>query len=260
MSGSDARRRRRPPPARAAGARSVLGLREGAPAAPARRRRPSRRALLVLVLTLAMSASGSWLLLLSDLLAVRAVVVEGTRTLPEEEVRARLRRAEGVPLARVPTAELSAAVAALPKVADVRLDRRWPGTLTVTVTERVPVAARAEGGGYAVLDREGRVLETVPQRPPGLPLLRPPASSGPGLPAALGVLTALPPHVLTLVESLSATTPDSAELGLRDGSSVVWGDAQHAGRKARVLEVLLQREPQARVYDVSAPGTPTTRG
>ncbi len=211
-------------------------------------------------LVVAALAVGSWLLLLSDVLAVRTVVVEGTRTVPEAEVRAQLGVVEDVPLARVPTGELAVAVAALPRVANARVDRRWPGTLAVVVTERVPVAVRAGRSGYEVLDREGHVVATAPGRPPGVPLLQASASSGPGLTAGLGVLTALPPPVLVLVESVSAPSANAVELGLRAGGSVRWGDAEQATRKARVLEVLVQREPRAQVYDVSAPDTPTTRG
>jgi cell division protein FtsQ len=53
-------------------------------------------------------------------------------------------------------------------------------------------------------------------------------------------------------------TKDSITLRLGNGDAVVWGSAQDAKRKARVLMALLRRP--ATVYDVSVPGLPTTTG
>ena len=47
-------------------------------------------------------------------------------------------------------------------------------------------------------------------------------------------------------------------LALTDGRLVTWGDASESALKAEVLAALLTQE--ARVYDVSSPRTPTTRG
>ena len=69
----------------------------------------------------------------------------------------------GDPLVGVDQARIVSGVEALPWVASVEVDRRWDGTVTVAVTERVPVATvPTEGEGRAVVDAEGRVLAVVP--------------------------------------------------------------------------------------------------
>jgi len=47
-------------------------------------------------------------------------------------------------------------------------------------------------------------------------------------------------------------------LHLSGGVRVRWGDATASAEKARVLAALIHRP--AKVYDVSAPGAPATRG
>jgi cell division protein FtsQ len=48
-------------------------------------------------------------------------------------------------------------------------------------------------------------------------------------------------------------------LRLRDDREVRWGSAEQADEKAAVLLDLLAAVPDARTYDVSVPGHPTTR-
>jgi hypothetical protein len=59
------------------------------------------------------------------------------------------------------------------------------------------------------------------------------------------------------VRSVSASGPESITLRLTGGRTVVWGNEAQSPLKALVLAALLNRK--AAVYDVSAPGAPTTR-
>lgn len=62
------------------------------------------------------------------------------------------------------TDELVARVRKHPQVSDVEISRRVPGTLVVTVTERVPVAFVPTARGLEPLDAAGRTLQIDPSR------------------------------------------------------------------------------------------------
>lgn len=62
------------------------------------------------------------------------------------------------------TDELAARVRKHPQVSDVEIGRRAPGTLVVTITERVPVAFVPTARGLEPLDAAGRVLPIDPSR------------------------------------------------------------------------------------------------
>ena len=62
------------------------------------------------------------------------------------------------------TDQLATRVRQHPQISDVQIDRRVPGTLIVTVTERVPVAFVPTARGLAPLDAAGRTLAIDPSR------------------------------------------------------------------------------------------------
>ena len=62
------------------------------------------------------------------------------------------------------TDELIARIRRHPQVSDVEISRRVPGTLVVTITERVPVAFIPTARGLEPLDAAGRTLQIDPSR------------------------------------------------------------------------------------------------
>jgi cell division protein FtsQ len=238
------------------------------PLTPRRRRRGARRALdrrrrlavglaaLVLVVGLA-----AWVVLASPLLAVRTVQVDGVVGLSGDEVVDAAGIEVGTPLVRVDTTAAAARVAALPQVASVEVTRGWPGTVVVTLVERVPVAVVQTGGARGLVDAGGVVFETVTGPVPDgvVPLaVTAPGPDDAATRAALGAVTALPAEVRAELTGVAARTADDVTLTLTDGRTVRWGNADLTDRKARVLGALLQQveagaiEPGA-VLDVSTP-------
>ena len=127
------------------------------------------------------------------------------------------------------------------------------------VTERVPVAAVAADGGFALVDADGVQLAVESEAPGDVPMVSGAtvaAGDGP-LQAATSVLQSLPVNLRAQVARTEALTRDSVTLTLRSKSTVVWGSPDDSALKAEVLGVLLQK--RADVYDVSAPRTPVTR-
>ena len=71
------------------------------------------------------------------------------------------------------------------------------------------------------------------------------------------VVSSLDGDVSSLVDYVEVRTVDEILLHLRDGRLVRWGSAEQSEDKAAVLLQLLRRK--AEVYDVSVPGSPTTK-
>jgi cell division protein FtsQ len=218
------------------------------------RARATGLAVLLLVLALAGGALGwAWH---AGHLDTRQVVVTGTVRVPVADVQAAAAGALGTPLLAVDTRGIARTVAEDPLVLDVAVQRRWPRTLEVVVTEREAVAAVPAPGGYQVVDDEGVVLAEGPDVPDDVPLLRVDVErDGAGtLRAAREVLAGLPLELQARTTSVSATSPADVRLRV-DGVEVRWGTPERTARKVEVLEGLMS-SVEASVYDVSSPAAP----
>jgi hypothetical protein len=97
---------------------------------------------------------------------VRHIVLTGARPAHARAVRRALeRRLVGVNLFRIDAARVRAALAAFPYVADVTIDRDFPGTLKVRMSEYVPAALVLASDGWFVVAGQGRVLAAGVERP-----------------------------------------------------------------------------------------------
>lgn len=226
-----------------------------------RRTHPRRRQLAVLGAVVLVLGALAWVFLASPLLAVRTVRVDGAGALSEAQVVQTAGVAEGTPLVRVDTDAAAARVAQLPQVASVEVTRGWPGTVVVTVAERVPVAVVEQDGTRQLVDAGGVVFDTITGAPPAgvVPLEVPdPGPDDVATSAALGALTALPADVRDVVTGVTASTGDDVTLTLTRDRTVRWGSAARTDRKAEVLGALLTQieegelEP-ADTLDVSTP-------
>ncbi|WP_084956644.1 cell division protein FtsQ/DivIB [Thermoactinospora rubra] len=218
----------------------------------------ARRAFIVL-LTAGVVGTAAWLVFLSPVLGVRSVHIVGNITIPSEEIKKRAGVAELEPLATVDLAAVESRLLEIRKIATARVGRSWPGTLTIEVVEREPVAVVPVNGKAALIDKDGVVTEIKDVAPPSLPVLRldRPGPGDPATKAALQVAGSLPAGLSRRVEQIRATSADGVSLTLTDGRVVVWGAADRAEQKSRVLEELLTREGS--VYDVSSPDVVTVK-
>jgi cell division protein FtsQ len=227
------------------------------------RRRPVRRTRRPVQLAIVVTALVAvvWLLLVSPVLGVRSVQVDGLRTLPADQVRETAGIAPGTPLLRVDVDAARARVARLPQVASVKVTRGWPHTVVVTVVERVAVAVVGDPGRRTLVDADGVLFDTVSGAPPAGVVPIDVASPGPGDPATRAALTAvgaLSTDLRRQVTSVSAGTPDDITLTLTDGTLVRWGGPEKSGRKGDALEAVLGQLAKgaldrATTIDVSAP-------
>jgi cell division protein FtsQ len=236
------------------------------PGGTAVRRRPRfRRSWRVAFAALAAAgivAGATWLLLGSRFLAVRSVVVTGTRLVPESEVLAVAGVKPGTPLIRVNTAQVAARVETIRQVASAQVTRSWPDRVVIAVRERTPaLAVSAPGGGFDLVDADGVLVQWAVRRPADLPVYLttaavPSLRGDPDVGAAAAVLGELPGKLRASVTSVTARNPDQVTLRLAGGATVLWGGTGDAWAKAEELALLMPTH--ASYYDVSAPGTAVT--
>ena len=215
------------------------------------------KAVFVALLVLGVLGAVTWVLLGSRLLVVRHVEVTGTELAPRDRVTSAAGVDLGVPMVRLDTGEIRARVERLREVGSAEVRRHWPGTVRIVVDERVPVAVFEHGGRYHRIDGHGVVVADGAARPSGLPALSvgAPGPSDAATLAALRVLTVLPGSLRGLVTEVEAPTPSAVTLYLKDGRTIVWGAAERADEKIRLLEALQRTEAgrAVRRVDVSSP-------
>lgn len=105
------------------------------------RRRRLRAGLPYLVVLVVLTLAGGlfWVIYGSTLFAARTVKVEGVRTVPDADVRRVAAVPADVPLAQLDTAAVAERVRGIPAIAEARVVRSWPSTVTLVVTDRKSV-------------------------------------------------------------------------------------------------------------------------
>lgn len=222
-----------------------------------RRQLRGLRPVLLAVLAIAVLGGAAYGIYFSTWLAADRVEVHGGVTISDRDVVRAAAVDPRTPLARVDLDAVDASVSKLAAVADVVVHRSWPHTITITVKERQPVATLYRHGSWRLLDKEGVLYRTTPQRSPELAVVQ---FKGDATRVALReigqVVTALPPQLRSEMKRVEARSMDSIRLVLQGKREVVWGSAAESDRKATVLLLMLKRP--ATVYDVSVPEQPTT--
>ncbi|RZS34806.1 cell division protein FtsQ [Herbihabitans rhizosphaerae] len=190
----------------------------------------------------------------TSVLGVRSIDVTGTVSLTADEVRAAAAIEDGTPMLRLSTDEVRARVAKLPRVAEVEVERSWPSTVDIRVTERAAVAIVKSAEGTRLVDASGVNFALADEPPAGLPELKVanPTVADPATRAAVQVLAKLPDSLRAAVATVTAQTPGNVQLSLVDGRTVKWGDQNNSDRKVAVLVPLLTLKDK-KVFDVATP-------
>lgn len=203
-------------------------------------------------------AAATWALVGSKFLVVRSVAVTGTHLVPKSEVLAAAAIPHGLPLVRVNTADAARRIERITDVKSAVVTRDWPDRIVITVTERRPVLAVADGRRFDLIDPTGVIVQQVARPPAGMPRFTPagPLLHSPGVAAAASVLRSLPAAIARQVRLVTAANVDAVTLRLANGSTVDWGGTGRTAQKTRVLGILMRTH--SRHYNVSAAGTATT--
>ena len=122
-----------------------------------------------------------------------------------------------------------------PQVSDVRITRRMPGTLVVTIQENLPVALIQTPAGLLPYDSLGRQLPIDPSRTNlDLPIV---ASTDPVLLKLVGAIRATEPRVFARIEEVRRTGREEILLTLSRGSEFVASANDSVAPNRRTLRV-----------------------
>jgi len=231
------------------------------------RRTEGRRRLRVLLILGAffLVALVAWAATRSPFLDVDHVRVTGTVRTTPADVTAASGVHNGIAMFDVDTGGAAARLRAMPWILGAHVERHWPATVTITVVERVPVAAVPAKAGTAVVDRTGRVLAVQPGPPAGLPVLlglppAGPASTRVGGRTAdlLAVTQAMPPPVAQRVTGIVAADGGQVELNLKPTGVVRFGPPDQLAEKMLSTQTVLTQVDLTRlsVLDVRVPASP----
>lgn len=224
-----------------------------------RDRRPRRRRawpfVLIGVLVLALIGGLVWLVGFSAVLSAQRVQIAGLKTLTTAEVKDKAAVPLGVPLARQDLSAIATRLATFPQAENVVVERTWPDTVTITVTERTPVFAVRYANLYVLVDKSGIPYLTVSKRPGNLPLAAASQDDRASLAEIAVVSRELPKKLRDQVVTIRAESPYALVLVLDSGIEIAWGTSDQSALKGQVALALLKQDPKA--VDVSSPHNPT---
>lgn len=191
------------------------------------------------------------------LIAVRGIRVVGAKSVSNSQILTTSQIRTGSSMAALDTGAAAARIERIPQIASASVSRHWPGTVVVTVVERVAAALVPDAQGYQVVDGGGVVFGQVAKVSSGLPVITvsAPAKADEVVPGALAALRALPATIDRKIAAVTASDPYAITLRFTDGATVNWGGGDDAVDKARDLEALLRIRGGTH-YDVSAPDAP----
>jgi cell division protein FtsQ len=235
-----------------------------------------RRRLRKLAVTLVAVAllAGGWAITRTPLLDVDHVRVTGAVRTGDAVVADRSGIALGDALVTAPLGRAAGRIAGLPWVQTVRVRRSWPGTVSITVVERTPVAAiPAQGGQWLLVDAQSRQLAVVKDPDPTLvrvdapPVVPKPGSDLSGrTSAALQVAASIPASLHDQIVALRPAAGGAVEgtVRLRNGTEAwlrLGAPTQLAAKWLALLSVLDEVDPaQVAGIDVRVPAAPALTG
>jgi cell division protein FtsQ len=158
----------------------------------------------------------------SSLFDVEEVNVSGNVYTNPDRLQAVVDDLMGTPVLLVDTQQAEEDLEAIPWVEDARVRTSFPNTVSVEVRERTPLIAMAGSDGLSrVLDRDGRVLDSIEGEPVALVWISGPgtldAAAGStasiGYSSAASLVTKLTPTIRARVDSM-LVTPDGSDLVL----------------------------------------------
>jgi cell division protein FtsQ len=228
--------------------------------------RPSKpRWLATLLVGLAaIAATGGWVTR-TPLFTLRTLTVTGNHRLSDAQVARLAGLSRNTNVVWLRTGVLATRIQRDPWILQARVTRSLPGTVSVSIQERRPVAVLESGRSLLLVSGDGVILGRASPSA-RLPSISVPGSTArigariPGSTAALVVARSLPIALRGKVARITQSGHGSLSLTLRAGAVVLYGDATDADAKGRALNSLLfwakARGVRPQSIDLRAPSAP----
>ena len=193
-----------------------------------------------------------WSLYLSKWFIAQEISVIGNERLTIEQISTLAEVPIGNSLMSIDTAAMASQLMSMPEIEVATVERGWPHTILIKVTERTPIAVAATASGFNLIDSQGHNAGVVAAPPAGLLII----SAQPDSNAMLGAIKTLAaiPAQWQLI-GLSAATQDSIVATLGSGAVITFGSSERAADKVEVAQALMEKGYS--VINVSAPDAAT---
>ncbi|AEQ06945.2 FtsQ-type POTRA domain-containing protein [Corynebacterium pseudotuberculosis] len=175
--------------------------------------------------------------------------VEGNIHTPQEEITAATGITVGSNLLRIDATKAATGVSRLPWVASASVDRAFPQSVKIKVTEHQAVLFAERSDGDHLFDGKGRVfvIDTHPHE--AIRVTGQDDDTSPAYAAVGAMIEGLSSEIRAQIESVSAPSAYELKIQLKDGRSVYWGSQENLKDKAVALKNALTRPEQS--LDVS---------
>lgn len=149
--------------------KAELDIRERHSARQKRRRRLKRiRSMFILLIVLAVLMGA--VMFLTPVFNIQAVKISGNQKVLTEEIQAVTDGVIGQNLFKVNLSQMKSSLSSLTYLKDIKTSRvLYPPSLKITVSEASAACYANTGGGYALIDDTGKILEIVVEQPKGMP-------------------------------------------------------------------------------------------
>lgn len=235
------------------------------------RGRPRRTLLIWLAVVTLLAAGVIFLFFFSSAFVVKDLQVSGGREEVQESAVGLAQIPNGRPLARVAEGAVGERVLTDMRIANVSVERGWPSTVRLTITEREPVLALTDGNATWLADAGGVVYEQVGEPSKKLPLVQtsgdPTELDRPTV-AGLAQLWRMRPDPDVLEGDLGRPRVGAdGAVTMRVGEvRLNWGPPEQNEKKWQVVTAIIGQEavdPQGGTridIDVRTPDTPVVTG
>jgi len=195
-----------------------------------------------------------WALYQSRLFLIEDLKVVGTHRLKADRVMQMANVHIGEPLISVNPKSISNNLSKIPQIKSARVERGWPHSVLITVTERSPVAVVKWGKGFSLIDDEGMLAGKIDHQPKKMRLISAKPNTA-AMKSAVQIALAIPAK--WKVARISAANSNSVIVDLTQGQSIAFGSGDQAKLKIKVVGSLLINK--YRHINVSSPLNPTVR-
>ncbi|MDO4908724.1 MAG: FtsQ-type POTRA domain-containing protein [Corynebacterium sp.] len=147
-------------------------------------------------------------------------------------------------------------IATLPWIKTAHVDRKFPDTVTVDITERIAVLWAQHDDGQHIIDDQG-IPFTIDVPPAGVPQVTGLAEDNTD--AYMDIITCLnglDPNTRGQVASVDYAGPNAIRVLTQDGHNFYWGSSEKADQKGIAMRMLLGRAEK--MWNISNPALVTT--
>jgi cell division protein FtsQ len=208
---------------------------------------------------------GSIILTYTPMFGARSVEVEGTRRLAPKQVMRIAGLAVGTNVMHLDTGRAEARLEDEPWIHDATVSTELPGTITITVRERVPALVLDAPDGRRLLAADGTDLghAAASLTLPTVTAIEGSTLDEASLAQAGRAVAAMAPALRTRVDAVVVSLEDGLTLTIDGDVEVRFGGPDEAVAKAQALRAILdhadERGASLLSIDVSVPAAPTAR-